>query len=228
MVDAYQALGSSDAEVQAAILGSNEFYAHAGGTVAGFVTGLYQDLLDRNPDAGGLAFWSSVVISGAATRSAVAAAILGSAEAKATEVAEWYQTDLGRTTPISVLKNDPGVLSWVQRLNSGASPESVEAAILSSVEYLKAHGGSPPPVVAAWYLNVMGRSADPGGQTYWANLLWAGATPGTVIQAFQNTAEAKTTRVARWFSRYLGRPATLATLKADPGVAAFAGNLLSG
>ena len=228
MVDAYLALGSSDAEVQATILGSNEFYAHEGATAAGFVTGLYQNLLDRNPDAGGLAYWSSIIASGAATRSAVAAAILATAEAKATQVAEWYQTDLGRTTAINLLKNDPGVLSWAQRLTSGSTPESVEAAILSSVEYLKAHGGSPPPVVAAWYLNVMGRAADPGGLTYWSNLLWAGATPGTVIQAFQNTSEAKTTRVARWFSRYLGRPATLATLKADPGVAAFAGNLLSG
>ena len=227
IVDAYRALGSTEAELQTAILGSAEFFAHQGGTVTGFVTGLYQDLLGRNPDPAGLAYWSSFITLGTASRNAVAAAILASPESRATEVAGWYQTDLGRTTPLAVLKTDPGVLHWVQIIISGVRPQNVEALILSSPEYLQAYGASPPPVVAAWYQNVLGRSADPVGLALWSSFLWNGATPLAVIQSFQSTNEAKVTRVARWFSKYLGRPNTLADLKADPGIGAFAVNLIS-
>ena len=227
IVDASRALGATDTEVQTIILGSDEFYAHQGGTVSGFVTGLYQDLLARNPDQGGLAYWSSLITAGTVTRSGVASAFLTSPEGRATEVAGFYQTDLGRTTPVNVLKTDPGVLGWVQLINSGVSPRSVEAFILASNEYLQAHGASPAPVVAAWYQNVMGRPADAAGLATWAGFLWSGATPLSVIQAFQNTTEAKVTRVARWFTRYLGRPTTLANLKADPGIVALGTNTLS-
>ena len=227
IVDAYRALGSTDSEIQAKILGSDEFYAHQEGTVTGFVTALYRDLLDRNPDQGGLAAWSNLITSSIVTRSEVAAAILTSPEARATEVAGFYQSDLGRTASINILKSDPGVLGWVQLINAGVSPQSVETFILSSPEYLRAHGASPPTVVAGWYQDVMGRPADAGGLTVWSNFLWSGATPVSVIQGFQNTTEAKVTRVARYFSRYLGRPSTLAGLKADSGVAAFGANLLS-
>ena len=227
IVDAYRALGATDAEVQTIILGSNEFYAHQGGTLSGFITGLYQDLLSRNPDPAGLAYWSSLITAGGATRSAVATAILSSPEALATEVAGYYQTDLGRTAPISVLKTDPGVLNWVQLIYSGISPQSVETYILASGEYLKAHGASPVPVVAAWYPKVLGRPADSYGLAVWSNVLWSGVAPITVIQAINNSPEAKVTRVAQYFTRYLGRPTTLAGLKADPGIVAFGASLLS-
>ncbi len=228
IVDAYRAIGSTDSQVQAAILGSNEFYVHSGSTAQGFVTSLYVDLLNRSPDANGLAYWSNIVQTGAATRTQVAAAILGSNEAEATEVAGWYQTDLGRTTSIDTLKSDSGVQHWVSILNSGVSPENVEALLLSSSEYLNAHGSSPTPVVAAWYQNVMGRTADSGGAAVWANFLAAGQTPFSTLQAFQATSEAKTTRVARWFTRYLGRTASLSSLKADAGVQSLAAGLVPG
>ena len=39
--------------------GSQEYHQRQGGTSVGFVTGLYRDLLGREPDAEGLAYWTN-------------------------------------------------------------------------------------------------------------------------------------------------------------------------
>ena len=227
MVDAARALGTTDADVKAAILGSDEFYAAQGGTPRGFVAALYVDLLDRPADPGGLTYWSNLVQAGATSRANVVAAILGSPEAKATQVAEWFRDDLGRNASIAALKADPGVQAWAQFLMAGMSDEAAHALILASPEYLAAHGSAPAPVVAAWYQDITGRDGDAAGATVWANFLQAGQSPLAVVQTFQSTVEARATRVARWFARYLDRTTPLESLKTDPGVQAFANQLIS-
>ena len=217
---------ASDAADQATILASDEFLANNGGTGQGFITGLYLDLLDRSPDPASLAAWTNLSQAGTSTRFQIASEILNSPEAEETQVAHWYQDDLGRTASIASLKTDPGVLVWAQLLSGGLSNETVEAAILASPEYLQDHGGSFPNEAAGWYQNLTGRDADPAGQSVWANLLSAGDAPFTLVQAFQNTPEARATKAARWFSTYLGRNSTLASLKTDLGVQAFASTLL--
>ncbi|MGH7139398.1 MAG: DUF4214 domain-containing protein, partial [Pirellulales bacterium] len=73
--------GSADEKyVMAAILGSSEFYANAGGTPQGFVTALYKDLLDRAPDSAGLAGWSDRVNSQPGNRDGVVRDFLSSPE----------------------------------------------------------------------------------------------------------------------------------------------------
>ncbi len=219
---------ATDAVVQATIMASDEFLSSHGGTAQGFVTGLYLDILDRSPDPGGLAYWTGLSQSGTSTRFDIASAILGSSEAEVTRVALWYQNDLGRSTSIASLKNDPGVLIWAQALNAGFSAETVEAVILSSPEYLLAHGASPPGVAAGLYQTLDGRAAEPAGQTAWANLLWGGAAPFSVVRSFQNSPESRDTKVARWYTSYLGRTTSLSTLKLDPGVQSFASALQLG
>src|SRR5487761_738099 len=52
--------GSADEKfVFAAILGSDEFYLKAGSTPQGWVNALYEDLLGRAADGGGMSFWSN-------------------------------------------------------------------------------------------------------------------------------------------------------------------------
>ncbi len=121
--------------------------------------------------------------------------------------------DLGRTASIAALKQDSGVAFWAQLIDQGTSDETVEAYLLASPEYLQAHGASPAPVAAAWYQTVLGRAADPAGAASWASLLWAGVAPLTVVEAFETTAEARATRVARWYTSYLGRTTSLAALE---------------
>lgn len=226
MVDAYSAIASSDTSEQATILSSDEFYAAHGSTPQGFVTGLYNDLLDRGSDPGGLAYWTGLIQSGTSSRLAVASAFLATPEAEATQVAHWYQDDLGRTASIDVLKTDPGVAGWVQLLAAGVTPETVEATILASPESQLDHGGTPTAVASGLYENLTGRAAEASGLTFWSGLLAAGTPPFSVVQAFQSSPEARATKVARWYTSYLGRSASLDTLKQDPGVVGFASFLL--
>ena len=189
------------------------------------MTGLYNDLLDRAPDSSGLAYWSELYQSGTNTRTQIVEEILASPEAEATKVAGYYQADLGRTASIAALKVDPGVNFWVQLLTAGASDETVESFLLASPEYLAAHGSSPSTVAAAWYQTVLGRAPDTAGLATWTNLLAGGESPFTTIEAFDTTLEARQTKVARWFNQYLGRNATLDSLKADAGVTTIAATL---
>jgi hypothetical protein len=74
--------GSADEKfVLAGIVGSDEFYADAGGTAQGFVNALYQDLFGRVGDSGGVDFWTGVVEAAPNSRDTIVQAFLSSPEA---------------------------------------------------------------------------------------------------------------------------------------------------
>ncbi|WP_435019744.1 S8 family serine peptidase [Tundrisphaera sp. TA3] len=216
----------SDASVRAAILGSDEFKAANGGTNAGFVAGLYLDVLGRAVDPSGLAGWAGSLDAGLATRDQVARAILTSPEGRITQVARWYQEDLGRAQPLDALKADPGVQVWAGWLVNGLADDAVRATILSLPEALARDGARPQGLVGTWYARFTGREASAAELAPWAARLAAGASPLSLIQAFQGSPEARAAKVARWYRADLGRTAPLATLKTDPGVLAWASILV--
>ncbi len=109
------ASGAGDASIRARILSSSEFFANNGGTNAGFVAGLYRAVLGREPDPNGASYWLNRLATGA-SRGDVALAILNATEAKDTTAALWFQNDLRRPTPLAVLKADPGVMNWGNRI----------------------------------------------------------------------------------------------------------------
>jgi hypothetical protein len=120
--------GWSDQAVLEGILGSAEFYAHAGGTPSGFVTALYEDLLGRAPDGGGLATWVGLLNAGV-SRGAVVAGFLSSSEYETNFVEGEYMNLLGRAA-------DPaGLATWVSELASGVSYERIIAGIMGSPEF---------------------------------------------------------------------------------------------
>jgi hypothetical protein len=54
------ASGSTDEQVIAHLLASNEYYVNqAGGTNNGFIAGVYRDLLGRNPDSAEISYWTT-------------------------------------------------------------------------------------------------------------------------------------------------------------------------
>jgi hypothetical protein len=122
------AAGARDESVIAAILGSGEFYTSSGGTSGGFVHALYEDLLGRAPESGGLSYWESQLSSGL-SRGALAGAVLASTEHRSDLVNGYYETFLGRVPDSS------GLAHWVAQLNAGAKDESVIAAIVGSSEF---------------------------------------------------------------------------------------------
>ncbi|WZO98797.1 S8 family serine peptidase [Isosphaeraceae bacterium EP7] len=220
---------SSDDDVRASIYASDEYLAKHGGTTAGFLTGLYSDLMGRTPDAAGLAYFTGL-IAGGASRVDVARWMMGSAEALVTKVARWYQSDLGRIASLLNLKADTGVLAYAHTLIAGTAGDAlVRTWILGSSEFLNRSGKTNAGYVSALYQDLLGRPADATGYAQFVGLLDSGlANRGDVAVAIMGSPEAKQAKVAAWYQQGLLRTESLATLKANAGVkgwATFLGNL---
>jgi thermitase len=218
---------SSQADVHASILASDEYFAAHGGTEDGFLTGLYENVLGRDPDPAGLQYWEGVYNSGTETRLQIAQSFVTSLEGRLTEVAQWYQQDLGRTASLDELKADPGVLSWAEQLVQGAGDDTIQAEILSSPEFLADNGSASVPFVQAIYQDLTDRAADDTGLSYWEGQLSQGVTPYQMIRSFQTASEVADTLIATWYSEDLDRPGPIAQLKDDSGIQGWAGDLSS-
>ncbi len=174
------------------------------------MTGLYLDVLDRGTDPGGLAYWSGLLQAGTSTRQQV---VDGDPRLHRGQGHRGRGVVSDRPRPDRFDRRfeepTPASRFWAQLLTEGYSDETVESAILASPEYLQGHGASPPTVAAAWYESLTGRAADSGGLTTWSNFLWAGSRRCRWCKPFKSTPEAKATKVARWYSRYLARIAAI-------------------
>lgn len=216
--------GTSDYDLLAKILGTNDFYQGYGGTNAGFVTGLYRTLLGREPEPAGLQSWVGRLDAGQ-TRIQVIETFERTPEALQVKVALWYQDTLGWHAPLAELKFDPGVIYWSTLLAAGQTDNAVLARILSTNDYLMGSGGTNEGFVTGLYQSLLGRSTDPSGFNYFVGLLRNGMSRGDLIQKLQHTVEAKRTKVARWYQNYLGWNLTQAQYQVDPGVQYWAGFL---
>lgn len=124
-------------QVQAVIAGSTEYFQNRGaGTINGFLTNLYLDLLDRQVDQTGLQNFGTALANGTATTTSVAGAILTSQEYRTDLVQGYYVQFLNRAA-------DPvGLAQFVTALLAGATDQDVIATIVGSQEYfINATGG---------------------------------------------------------------------------------------
>jgi hypothetical protein len=123
------AAGATVEQVKALILGSAEYFQNrGGGSEAGFLLALYQDVLGRAIDRVGEASFSLLLAFGR-TRATIATLVLNSEEARQILVEDYYQQYLQRTA------DQAGRDGWVSRLLSGARDEHVLAGIIGSEEY---------------------------------------------------------------------------------------------
>jgi len=114
--------------VQAGLLGSMEYFINrGGGTNAGFVQALYNDVLGRSAGPAEVAYWVNELAT--RSRANVAMGFLVSDEYRLKVIANMYTTYLRR--PID---ND-GAQYWLQRMKQGVPQESILAGILGSLEY---------------------------------------------------------------------------------------------
>ena len=121
--------GVTDEQEGAQLIGLNEYYnGPGGGTDAGFVNILYNDLLHRNPGSNEL-LQNLQLLSNATPHSAIALNIYGSQE---------YRIDLVNTFYLEFLRRGPQPAETnvaVNFLNANGTDEQLIALLLGSTEY---------------------------------------------------------------------------------------------
>jgi hypothetical protein len=124
--------GLSDEHLEAGFIGSAEYIANHGGPGAGWVSGMYQDLLGRKPSQDEINEWVNALEHGVSTQQ-VAYGFAASAERESIRVQNDYLTFLGR-------KPSPSEVStWVNAFLQGVSNEDVIAGFVGSDEYFGKH-----------------------------------------------------------------------------------------
>jgi hypothetical protein len=120
--------GLSDQQFTNIVLSSSEYINDHGGTAAGYATGLYQDVLGRAPDAGGLGNWVNALSSGT-TPAQVAPSFVFSAENLGNQLTADYQKLLGRSPDAG------GYAFWLNEMEHGLSLEQVTVNFFGSNEF---------------------------------------------------------------------------------------------
>ncbi|HLJ93814.1 MAG TPA: Ig-like domain repeat protein [Gemmataceae bacterium] len=131
-LNAYVALlfaGGTLDDVRIALTSSSEYLqARGGGTNNGYVMALYEDALNRSPDAGGLATFSQALNQGLTPRQ-IAAAIFSSKENLQDLIGAYYQQFLNRAA------DNSGLSAYVQAMQAGTQDQTVIAVLLGSDEF---------------------------------------------------------------------------------------------
>src|SRR5690606_35579155 len=112
---------------------------------------------------GALSYWVSKLDAGA-TRGAITGAIMASEEYRTARIEMFYQDYLGRSVDSAALTY------WLNYFASGGTENDFKAALLASPEY-RAQFGTDNSFIAALYQDILGRSAEPNGVTYWADVM---------------------------------------------------------
>jgi hypothetical protein len=163
-----------------------------------FISGLYFDLLHRQPQQAEVTAWTSALYAGA-SKAQVVQGFLSSDEYRADLIRQDYQTFLGRDA-------DPGGLqALLHALQQGETPQDLMAAFVLSNEYYQKQGGTTLAWVQSLYRDILGRPADAAGSALWTQRLQNGLSRTSVASAFVHSPEGNAGLVADAYQNLLGR-----------------------
>ncbi|KIQ37533.1 hypothetical protein RT97_00125 [Variovorax paradoxus] len=200
--------GTALKTVAAGFVGSAEFQSVYGAlNNSQFVTLLYQNVLGRAPDAGGLASWVQALNAGT-SRADVVVGFSDSSEFRSTTstdvdafmtskfsaehqgaVYRLYKATLGREP------DGGGLVSWTNTLdNASQTIQAVAQGFVGSAEFQSTYGTlNNSQFVSLLYRNVLGRDADAGGLAAWVNALNNGTSRASVVVGFSDSPEFRST-----------------------------------
>jgi cyclophilin family peptidyl-prolyl cis-trans isomerase len=183
-----------------------------------YVRKLYQDLLHRQADPGGLSGWVNLLNQGV-NRTQVALDFESSIENRTLEVEGLYAQVLDRAADAG------GLQSWVNFLVQGGTLDHAEAFFIASPEYLARLANGPQDnnnFVTDVYQTVLNRAPDPGGLQAWSQALANGASHAAIALDIIQSQESAQDQVEALYATYLHRAAD------SSGLTAFTTLLLSG
>ncbi|MEM9653880.1 MAG: DUF4214 domain-containing protein [Actinomycetota bacterium] len=180
-------------QISAEFVASGEFRDRYGAlSNQQFVELIYQNVLGRAPDAGGLAHWTSV-LDGGVSRGEVMIGFSESSEFK--DRTKGDLTSIEQNGPVGRLymayfgrrPDDGGLDYWI---NTGLPTGSISDQFAASAEFRDRYGAlSDRDFVYLVYQNVLGRDPDPGGLSHWTTVLRTGTKRGSVMQQFSDSPE---------------------------------------
>jgi hypothetical protein len=196
--------GVKDEQVIDAFVGSVEYFQGAtlgGNTNVNWFTSLYQKLLNRAPDSGGLnSNVDGLLADYAAQRQTDIFNIMNSTEFLTNKVNGFYQKFLGRPADSGALTAD------IAALRSGqTTDELLIANLVGSAEYFAKHGSTNQSFLQAAYPDILGRSLDSSGQSTFMAQLQNGVSRTTVAMELLTSNEYRTNLVGGFYTTYLGR-----------------------
>lgn len=178
------------------------------------VTGLYKQILQRNPDPQGLKFWVNAIENGASVN-AVAQGFWNSPEFRSIEVDNYYAHYLNRAP-------DPqGLAYWENQLLSGVPEEQVMVGFVSSPEFFTDADSANAVFVQDLYLDLLGRQPAATEQAAWVVQINNGMSRADVADSLVDSMEFRVVEVGQIYDWVLAR-------SADPGGLQYWSTLPSG
>jgi len=169
------------------------------------VDSVYEDLLGRAADPGGLALFVSELTANTPLATVVSQ-IDHSDEFYRDLVTDDFRKFLDRAPDAA------GLAAWVSVLKAGLTIEELEASIISSPEFFANAGSTDALWLGAVYEALLGRPGDASGLQFWSGQLTAGVTRFGVALAIATSPEQLTAQVSDFYFRYLDRAADPAGL----------------
>lgn len=123
-----QTQGMTAEQATVGFLTSEEYVQKQGGNTAGWLNGVYRDLLGRQVDEEGRTYWQAQLNQGV-SHADVTTAIQSSTEAHTRTVEQVYQTLLRRAP------DEAGLSHWLAALQQGMTRDSLLVAVAASGEY---------------------------------------------------------------------------------------------
>ncbi len=167
-----------------------------------FVIRQYEDFLGRAPDAGGLAYWTSLLQDGESPAALIEFMVASPEfERSVAPMVRLYYAHLRRSPDYG------GLRFWTGRINAGEALETISENFTESAEFQAKYGAlTDVEYVDLVYVNVLERTADAGGRAYWIGQLDSGVTRGAMMSLFSESAEfkAKTNGLVKASMLYVG------------------------
>lgn len=163
-----------------------------------YVERAYQDILGRAADPAGLAYWTAQLADGL-PRIAFTNALTHSDEYYGRLIVSDFRAYIGRQPDRAI------IAFWTNQFESGLSDQQFESLMLGSDEFYARSGGTNSAWIDAVYQALLGRSADPQGESYWASQLQAGMTRQAVAYQIATSPEAFALVVEADYQDDLGR-----------------------
>lgn len=176
-----------------------------------YVDAVYQLFGGRPATAGEKSHWAPAVSSG--NRVAVTSALAVTDSWAGARVSELYRTVFQRSA------DSGGRAYWLDQIRRGLPLEAVGVEFYSSGEYYGRSGSTPQGWIQALYRDLLGRTADGGGVTYWVGRMRAGQPRSAVAANFYRSVESRRDRTNRLHHTILG------SNLADPGLQQWADRL---